>query len=304
MKFSGKSVRSLTKILKAAGSAREVRFTVPIENVSKGHLIELGFDEHPKAGDYLIPSVIGKTTAFNARGDIKIRKDLPKEPESVMFYGASRDWQGGIHHGIRTRTMDKYPRDHIPAPSEPFEIIEIQGRLFISSSDLNLNESDETRNIHVANLMLECFSEFEIFDSKNNKIVIPAFRSLNWDVLPPGEYPWEKSKDIIFKTTERLDKKEREVIEHRMRVISRRKPDFLATGRAGFNGYFVYGFKNKGVYVLESIYLDNATYIFDSDWEKLSKLTKSEILKGKLPHKRIIHNKKWSMEIGRAIDGR
>lgn len=303
MKFSGKSIRSLTKILKVTGSAREVRLAVPIENVSKEHLIELGFEEQPKAGDYLIPSVIGKVTAFNARGDIKIRKDLPKEPESVMFYGASRDWQGGINHGIRTRTMDKYPREHIPAPSEPFEIVEIQGRLFISSSVLNLNESDEDRNIHAANLMLECFSEFEIFDVKNNKIIIPSFRSLNWDVLPPGEYPWEKSKHIISKATEPLDKKEREVIEHRMRVISRRKPDFLATGRAGFNGYFVYGFKNESVYVLESIYLDNATYIFKSDWEKLSQLTKSEIIKGKLPHKRIIHNKKWSIEVGRAIGG-
>ena len=302
MKFSGKSVRSVTKILKAAGSAREVRLAVPIVNVSKENLIDLGFEKHPKVGDYLIPSVIGKVTAFNARGDIKIRKDLPKEPESVMFYGASRDWQGGINHGIRTRTMDKYPREHIPAPSEPFEIVEIQGGLFISSSDLNLNESNENRNIHVVNLMLECFSEFEIFDIKNNKIIIPAFRSLNWDVLPPGEYPWEKSKHIISKVTERLDKKEREVIEHRMRVISRRKPDFLATGRAGFNGYFVYGFKNESVYVLESIYLDNATYIFESDWEKLSQLTKNEIIKGKLPHKRIIHNKKWSIEVGRAID--
>lgn len=304
MKFSGKSIRSLTKILKVAGSAREVRLAVPIENVSKEHLIELGFEEQPKAGDYLIPSVIGKVTAFNARGDIKIRKDLPKEPESVMFYGASRDWQGGIHHGIRTRTMNKYPREHIPAPSEPFEIVEIQGRLFISSSVLNLYESDEDRSIHAANLMLECFSEFEMFDVKNNKIIIPSFRSLNWEVLPPGEYPWEKSKHIISKATERLDKKEREVIEHRMRVISRRKPDFLATGRAGFNGYFVYGFKNESVYVLESIYLDNATYIFKSDWEKLSQLTKSEIIKGKLLHKRIIHNKKWNIEVGRAIGGK
>lgn len=303
MKFSGKSIRSLTKILKISGSCRKVRFTVKIKDISTVLLIELGFDEHPNVGDYLIPSLIGKFTVFNANGDIKIRKDLPMEPESVMFYGASRDWQGGIHHGIRTRTMDKYPREYIPAPSETLEIIMIKNELYISSSEVNLDDPDETRNIHVTNIMLECFSEFEIFDVDNEEIVGPKIKRLQWDVLPPGEYPWEKSKSIISKVTENIDEKDKKVIEHRMKVISQRKPDFLATGRAGFIGYFVYGFKGKNTYVLESIHLDNATYIFNSDWEALSQLTKSQIIKSDLQHKRIIHNGKWNVELGRAIDG-
>lgn len=302
MKFSGKSVRSLTKILKTVGTSKKVRFTVPVEGISKELLKDIGFDENPSVGDYLIPSAIGKYTAFNTNGDVKVRKDLPMEPESVMFYGASRDWHGGIHYGIKTRTIDKYPREYIPAPSETLEIITINGKPYISSPELNLIGADEKRNIHVTNVMLECFSEFEIFDTEKSQIIGPKLKRLQWDVLPPGEYPWEKSKSIIHKATENLDEKEKEVIEHRMRVISRRSPDFLATGRAGFNGYFVYGFKDKDVYVLESIHLDNATYIFNSNWEALSQLTKSEIINSAIPHKRIIHNGKWSVEVGRAID--
>lgn len=302
MRFAGKSVRSLTKILKISGFAKKVRFTIPVVGVSKKLLIQLGFDDHLNVGDYLIPSVLGKFTNFNANGSIKIRKDLPMEPESVMFYGASRDWRGGIHHGIRIRTMKKYPRKYIPAPSETFEIITIDGDLFVSSSEINLVDSDETRNIHVTNVMLECFSEFEIFDTEKQKIVGPMLKRLQWDVLPPGEYPWEKSKKIISRVTDNLDEKDKKVIEHRMQIISRRKPDFLATGRAGFSGYFVYGFKKKDVYVLESIHLDNATYVFSSDWESVSQLSKSEIIKNNLQHKRIIHNGKWSVEVGRAID--
>ncbi|MDP3589623.1 MAG: hypothetical protein Q8R54_03695, partial [Methylobacter sp.] len=185
MRFAGKSVRSLTQILKTSGSAKKVRFTVPVEDASKNLLIQLGFDDHLNMGDYLIPSVLGKFTNFNANGSIKIRNDLPMEPESVMFYGASRDWHGGIHHGIRTRTMEKYPREYIPAPSETFEIISIDGNLFVSSSELNLGDPDETRNIHVTNVMLECFSEFEIFDTEKQKIVGPKLKRLQWDVLPP-----------------------------------------------------------------------------------------------------------------------
>lgn len=302
MKFSGKSVRSLTNILEIVGKTKRVRFTVPVEGVSKELRKALGFDESPTVGDYLIPSAIGKYTALNANGDVKVRRDLPMEPESVMFYGASRDWHGGIHYGIKTRTMDKYPREYIRAPSETFEIIDIYGKLYVSSSELSLIASDEKRNIHVTNVMLECFSEFEIFDTEKSQIIGPKLKRLHWNVLPPGKYPWEKSKSIIQKATENLDEKDKEVIEHRMRVISRRNPDFLATGRAGFSGYFVYGFKGKDVYVLESIHLDNATYIFNSDWEALSQLTKSEIISSTIPHKRIIHNGKWSVEVGRAID--
>lgn len=302
MKFSGKSVRSLTSILKIVGKAKRVRFTAPVEDVSKELRKSLGFDEKPAVGDYLIPSTTGKYTAFNANGDVKIRRDLPLESESVMFYGSTRDWHGGIHYGIKTRTMDKYPREYIPAPSETLEIIDIGGKSYISSSELNFIASDEKRNIHVTNIMLECFSEFEIFDTENSQIIGPKLKSLQWNVLPTGEYPWEKSKSIIHKATESLDANDKEVIEYRMRIISRRNPDFLATGRAGFSGYFVYGFKDKDIYVLESIHMDNATYIFNSNWEALSKLTKSEIINSTILHKRIIHNKKWGAEVGRAID--
>ncbi|WP_210441688.1 hypothetical protein [Vibrio crassostreae] len=303
MKFSGKSVRSLTKLMKVAGGATKVRLTVSLSDISKDLLTQLGFDETPDVGDYLIPTVLGKYTSFNVNGSIKVRKDLPLEPESVMFHGSSRDWHGGIHYGIRTRTINKYPREYIPAPSETFEIVSLDESLFVSSSELNLGDADETRNIHVTNMMLECFSEFDIYDIEKEEIVGPRLKRLQWDILPSGECPWDKARPIILKRTEHLEEKDKKVIEHRMNIISKRKPDFLATGRAGFSGYFVYGFKNQDVYVLESMALDNATYVFNSEWEAISQLTKSQIINSDLPHQRIIHNKRWRVSVGHAISG-
>ncbi|NLQ24592.1 hypothetical protein HGO26_17115 [Shewanella sp. S-1] len=304
MKFTGKSVRSLTKFIKVAGSATKVRLIINLLELSTELILQLGFDDKPIAGDYLIPSVLGKHTRFNVNGAIKVRKDLPLEPESVMFYGSSRDWHGGRHSGIRTRTIKKYPRENISAPSETFEIIEMNGYLFLSSAELNLNDSDETRNIHVTNIMLECFSEFEIYDVDKESIIGPKLKRLQWDILPPGECPWIKAKPIILKRTEHLEENDKKVIEHRMKIISRKNPDFLATGRAGFSGYFVYGFKYQNVYVLESMEFDNATYVFNSEWEKISQLTKSQIINSDLPHKRIIHNKKWNLSVVNAISGK
>lgn len=303
MKFSGKSVRSLTKLMKVAGDATKIRLTVSLSDISKELLTQLGFDGTPNVGDYLIPAVLGKYTSFNVNGAIKIRRDLPLEPESVMFHGSSRDWHGGIHYGIRTRTIDKYPRENIPAPSETFEIVSINGKLILSSSELYLSDTDETRNIHVTNTMLECFSEFDIYDVEKEEIVGPRLKRLQWDILPSGECPWNKAKPIIMGRTEHLEEKDKKVIEHRMKVISRREPDFLATGRAGFSGYFVYGFKDRDVYVLESMELDNATYVFSSEWEAISQLTKSQIINSDLPHQRIIHNKRWNLSVGHAISG-
>jgi hypothetical protein len=304
MKFAGKSVRSLTKLMKVAGDATKVRLTLSLSNVSKDLLVQLGFDETPNVGDYLIPTVLGKYTSFNVNGAINVRKDLPLEPESVMFHGSSRDWHGGIHSGIRTRTIDKYPRENIPAPSETFEIVTIDKNLFLSSSELNLSDADETRNIHVTNIMLECFSEFDIYDVEKEEIVGPRLKRLQWDILPSGECPWSKARPIILKRTEHLEEKDKKVIEHRMKIISKREPDFLATGRAGFSGYFVYGFKDQDVYVLESMELDNATYVFNSEWEAISQLTKSQIINSDLPHQRVIHNKRWGVSVGRAISGK
>ena len=59
----------------------------------------------------------------------------------------------------------------------------------------------------------------------------------------------------------------------------------------------IFGFMHRNKYVLESVYPNNATYVFGKNWEELSKLTKAEILKENLQDVRIIHNNNWQQEI-------
>jgi hypothetical protein len=164
MKVKEKSVRSMSKVLKTAGDKQHVRLAISIDKTSKDTRLKLGFNSDLNTGDSLMPSATGKFSSFNVNGKNIVRQDLPKKKESIMCYGTTRDWQGGSHSSVQTRTISKYPREYIAAPSETLQIIDIDGLQYIATNELNLSDVNEERNIHICNLMLECFSEFEIFD--------------------------------------------------------------------------------------------------------------------------------------------
>lgn len=121
--------------------------------------------------------------------------------------------------------------------------------------------------------------------------------SLNWEVLPSGDYPWERMQDDLKKVSEKSSKTAKKVLIDKCEFINSFQPDFRAYGKSGFKGYVIFGFADRNIFVLESVYPNNATYVFGKNWEELSKLTKAEILKGNLQDVRIIHNDNWQQEI-------
>lgn len=304
MKVQGKSIRSVTRLVAAAQGCEEIKIVYKISEETSEVLEAIGFDVDPEVGDYLIPQPVGKVTAKNAYGKDIIRKDLPMEPEPRSYHRTWKDWHGQEHSGIQTRYINMYPREYQPAEEETLHIIQINDDKYVSTDSLVVDTENESRNIHISNLMLECFGGFEIVDAKEGSIIGAKVKQLHWDILPPGEYPWARAKPLVGEVTKRLKDSEKGVVESRMQSITRYNPDFLATGRAGFSGYFIYGFATKGIYILESIHLDNATYVFGDDWERLSKLTKNQIINGDIEHQRIIHDNKWNREIRSLLAGR
>ncbi|MGV7003761.1 hypothetical protein [Desulfovibrio sp. QI0442] len=171
----------------------------------------------------------------------------------------------------------------------------------ITSREIDLVKDNESNVIHIANMMLECFGYFEIVDPNTGiKAGIPLNR-LQWEILPKGKYPWEKAKISLEKFTATLPTSQREVITHRIQKISKFVPDFIATGTGGFRGYFVYGFSKKKTFIMESLYLGNATYVFGDDWLNISMLTKNDIIQGKLSLARIIHDRGWEKKISELL---
>lgn len=296
-RVTGNSLRNITQLTVIAKDKEKIRLVFDLTVSTSDVWTRLGFREQLVAGDYLIPSVIGKITDFNANGKEIVRDDLPKESVSVSFWATWKDWHRNSHSGYKTRDFDKYPREYVPAPSAELQILEIESKYFVSTEEINLSSHNSERTLHLMNLMLECFGEFQIIDADTEKILGTKVRRLQWEILPKGKYPWSVTKDIVNKYTSSLNPKDKAVVEARIKEISGFNPDFAASGNGGFSGYFAFGFEEKGIFVLESVHLDNATYIFGDDWEALSKFTKNEIINGSADFKRIIHNESWIWRI-------
>lgn len=292
----GKSINSVNRIFAHSHGAREMLFVIERDKLDQRLQPRLAIERLVQAGDSILPGAIGRVSEFNARGKEIKRRDLPLIKKSVPQYRSWKDWHGNEHSGVQIRTMDVYPIDFVRPPMEHLMLSVIDGKEYITTRRVNVDEAPAVL-LHLANLMLEFFQEFEIFDVERQRIAKVQARQLQWDLLPPGKYPWRSAEAIVKPYLASLRPSEQGVIEHRIREITRFEPDFFATGRGGYEGYFVFGFTRRGIYLLESSHLDNATYRFGDDWEILSTLTKDEIINGDHNHKRLIHDKTWGRKI-------
>lgn len=297
MSVKGKSLRSIKRVLKDARGEKRVRFAYDITNERSSSLELIGFPPKIEYGQHLMPTSVGKATEFNSQGKEIIRKDLPKETITHHVYTTWQDWHGYSHSGFRARDYERYPREFMPAPSESLYALEISGSPHITTRKIDLENDGEKDVLHLANMMLECFGEFQILNSETGVAAGVTLKRVQWKILPKGNYPWKKAGPILNKFTQNLSNSDQKVVERRVETITKYNPDFLAIGQGGFTGYFVYGFEDKAVYILESLYLGNATYVFGDDWKRLSKLTKSQIINGDISHTRIIHDRNWFYKI-------
>lgn len=298
MNIKANSIRSLSKYLPQIGNGKPFRVGVPVLG-RESKLEELGFNPPFKSDTSILPAAVGKVSRFNSQGREVKRDDLPMESSYRMVYATTRDWHGNPHSGIQHRKYKSYPREHIAGPEAEITLLKVDDALFAVSEEMSVPTTDDSRALHVFNLFLECFGECELFDENIAQII--KVKKVNWNMLPPGSYPWPKVKDHIQKAISNLPDASRQVIEYRIKQIAGCTPDHVAIGSGGFNGYFVFGFSSKGLFVLESTYSDNATYILKSDWESISQLSKSEIIAGNLHHDRLIHKANWAQALRHSL---
>ncbi|HFU4514929.1 TPA: hypothetical protein ACGPAT_002199, partial [Streptococcus suis] len=138
-----------------------------------------------------------------------------------------------------------------------------------------------------ANLFLEIFGEVNTFVIDNNKILVKDIETVNWEILPPGEKIWAA---FSKKQVKSLSVSEQYLINERFEYIKSFNPDVIRQGIGGYTGYLIFEFTQKNLFVFDSIIYGDAMYIFEDNWEEISKLTKKEIIQKGLSKERIIHN--------------
>jgi hypothetical protein len=280
----------------AKGTELIIGVNIPANVMDK--LQKMGFSKSWKPGDTILPSSkLGSSCRFNSEGKFIKHKDQPMETDYrpvewhwTEFHGEERVEQTDI----RYVSYKRYPRTFIEPPSIEFEIISKgSDQTQLISPKIVYSDENMVRIKTAINVLLEIFGFCEIFSDNLQAInIIPTVR-VNWEILPPGDYPWERVQQIIEPILQDAKPGNRPVIENRIRTIELYSPEFRVLGHAGFKGYVIYGFPRKHIFILESAYFGNATYVFDDNWETFSKLTKAEILDEKLQKERVIHIKGW-----------
>lgn len=304
--LSGKKrIRSLKANIKHIPTNTKIVVGIRSEDVPMDTLMEIGFTENLESGECLLPKSLGGSVAdFNSKGKYDRHTDQPM----ITDY-RTRIWDYYERHGkkrvpkskIVSVPFERYPRTFIEPPSIELTLSKTPSGDKIVTSPMMAYKEDNDELLHVINLYLELFGECDFFTKELDAIIDVPIKRLNWEVLPPGPIPWSelypKLKHIIMDAK----KGNRRIMVYRLQTIRKYDPDFCAIGNAGFSGYVVFGFKDKGVYVFENPDLGNATYVFDENWKVLSKKTKSEILDEHLQKDRIIHTPSWGNKINRLL---
>jgi len=281
------------------------KFVLGVKNQAKFEdtLKRAGFSDTLKLGDRILPSAIfGPASLYNAEGkEIKL-KDMPKETVYSQRVWHWKQWHGRYDRVDREAIVNvphkRYPRSFMEPPSVELTISKnANGDLLIVGPVITFEEKNAKDIIHTTNLFLEIFGECEIFKENLDEIFKTPVQRLNWKILPAGQIPWPKFKTEVEPLIQEAPAGNRPVLKYRLENISKYNPDFVAIGYGGFKGYIVFGFKNKNIYALESIYYGNATYMLGESWENLSKKTKAEILNQNLQKDRLIHAENWQNKL-------
>jgi len=82
--------------------------------------------------------------------------------------------------------------------------------------------------------------------------------------------------------------------------VSSLDPEQCYVGKDEFEGYIVFTFAHTPNALLECPVFGNAIYIINSDWERLSRMTKQELRRS--PEvTRIIHKPNWFQRVKREL---
>ena len=301
-----KRVRNLERHIPDTFKGQELRLGITDATRYLERITRMGFPESPCPGDRILPAIVGPVTRFNAEGKFKVRRDLPMETayRQVEWHWTERHGQEAVERSdFKDVPYQRYPREFVSPPSVELQATaDSQGRLLIVTDPLLYEGAGSADLLHALNLCLELFGECEVFTPKLAPVIPPSSNRLNWQILPPGKYPWERVQPVVQSIIDRAKPGNRGAITMRLETVSSHGPDFVAIGTAGFQGYIIFGFPDKPLYILESAYYGNATYVFDRNWESLSKLTKAEILNQSLQKERLIHLSGWSSRLRRLFD--
>jgi len=163
----------------------------------------------------------------------------------------------------------------------------------IEPSLLKTDDSFANDLLYALSLLHEITGIVDVFPSKVKPSDIIKSRHLDWDVFPPGQ---RNFRNEVARRISDSNNKDREAILSRANVIESLNPREFVFGNGLASNYYGALLANDLV-VFENLGYGNATYILFENWEKLSKMSRSELLMGNDKYHRIFHGSNWASNL-------
>lgn len=246
----------------------------------------------------VVPAPKGPTTRNNVNG-----KYVRKQPEEKTTKRVH------ISFNRKDGTHVEYDRDFsvfVKVLEHKFKIslrykINKHGQKVVVSETLVYNNKPENilKNTHIVNVFCEISNDFEIFNTEYEP-AIHFNKRFEEDILPHGSLDDKNVMDELTSFAGQYTKnnEEKKAFQKRLQVLKNYNPDIRGKGPSNFFGYIVFGFSDLRIVILETMYADNATYIFKiNDYEANAIRDKQTVLKNKTMLKRIYHYDNWENRI-------
>lgn len=299
MKITRK-IRNIAKYLSHIANKETFYIGVPASSNYLESVHNLGFSVPVASGERILPAAdFGPATERNADGYMVIHRDQPMETAYRQREWTWKEFRGRYDYQEKSKIVEipysRYPRTHIPPYAVHLEVLQNGiGEGLIVAGPFMKEEVQYERAMNTVNMLVEIFGDCIVFNKDLFAWKKAPLRQLNWELLPPGKNPWESAKSALDKIILRAETGNQPVIRARFDAVGKYEPEFIAVGRAGFNGYVIFGFPSRGFCILESQAVNNATYVLKNEtFETVSALSKAEILHANAHLARLIHRKGW-----------
>lgn len=302
-----KRVKNIDAVLEQFGQRQNVSVVFPNASAQMNRLAELGFTVPLVEGEVLLPAAnLGRASKRNANGYEIVHRDQPKQ---IRYHQIQWTWTE-MHGkdpvertGIKERPYYRYPRTTV----SPYSIELVirnndEGALIVVAGPFDATDSGALPALqNTIHMFVDLFGSCVLVRNPQEARQI-ATRKLNWEILPRGERPWERAKEAIGRMIGRAKANEQPVLQARFDAIGAYRPTFTATGRGGFSRYVVHGWERQQVYLLESMEVNNATYVLKDNWEAVSAMTKAQILHTSSHDARLIHREQWFNDLSTLLE--
>lgn len=252
----------------------------------------------------------GKYSKINVLGEEIVRKDLPKEQHTRSM--DVPNW-GDSYNGTHTIDMpyEKYPRDYI-SPKHASIKISLDAERSTNSTyvlkfeiDTILNKKDgnfKSDLLSLLNIMQENIGDCDVNNTNTSFSKYLSTIKLSWDLLPLGNRD-EFIKRLTKNNT--IKQKDINVIKDRYDFFESLNPENLIYGTSGLQRYFG-ALINNNLVVFENVRYGNAIYIMFSDWKKLSKKSRTELISGRhgSDFERVIHANDWKIKVRKIVSSK